>query len=312
MEHLFQYLFEPGLASSGPVRVALLVGTVVAVTSGVVGVFTVTRGQSFAGHALADVATTGGSGAFLIGLNQFWGFLAFGIGAAAFLEIIGVQRRRGRDVATGVVLGAGLGLAALFLYLDAARTSTTGASFTVLFGSIFVIASSTVPALIASGLIALLVVVVLSRVLLLSSLSPDIAAVRGVPVRAVGAAYLIALAISVSLSAVAIGAVLSTALLIGPAATALRIARGPVRAMAVSALIGVVATWLGILLAYDSYDWPPHGRGWPVSFFIVALVVIFYLLTHLRRSSRSRSARTASGAAGAHSCSEEGVCSAAS
>jgi len=155
-------------------------------------------------------------------------------------------------------------------------------------------------------------VVVLARVLLLSSLSPDIAAVRGVPVRAVGAAYLIALAISVSLSAVAIGAVLSTALLIGPAATALRIARGPVRAMAVSALIGVVATWLGILLAYDSYDWPPHGRGWPVSFFIVALVVIFYLLTHLRRSSRSRSARTASGAAGAHSCSEEGACSAAS
>jgi len=312
MEHFFHYLFEPGLVSSGPVRVALLVGTVVAVTSGVVGVFTVTRGQSFAGHALADVATTGGSGAFLIGLNQFWGFLAFGIGAAAFLEIIGVQRRRGRDVATGVVLGAGLGLAALFLYLDAARTSTTGASFTVLFGSIFVIASSTVPALIASGLIALLVVVVLSRVLLLSSLSPDIAAVRGVPVRAVGAAYLIALAISVSLSAVAIGAVLSTALLIGPAATALRIAKGPARAMAVSALIGVVATWLGILLAYDSYDWPPHGHGWPVSFFIVALVVIFYLLTCLRRPSRSRSARTASGAAGAHSRSEEGACSAAS
>jgi zinc/manganese transport system permease protein len=190
----------------------------------------------------------------------------------------------------------------------------------VLFGSIFVIAPSTVPALIASGLIALLVVVVLCRVLLLSSLSPDIAAARGVPLRAVGAAYLIALAISVSLSAVAIGAVLSTALLIGPAATALRIAKGPVRAMAVAALIGVVTTWLGILLAYDSYDWPPRGHGWPVSFFIVALVVIFYLLTYLRRPSRprprslslSRSARSASGAARAHSRPEEGTCSAAS
>ena len=63
--------------------------------------------------------------------------------------------------------------------------------------------------------------------LLLSSLSPDLAAARGVPVRAVGAAYLVALAISVSLSAVAIGAVLSTALLIGPAATALRHRQGP-------------------------------------------------------------------------------------
>ena len=46
-----------------------LVGTVVAITSAMVGVFTVTRGQSFAGHSLADVATTGGSGAFLIGVD---------------------------------------------------------------------------------------------------------------------------------------------------------------------------------------------------------------------------------------------------
>src|ERR1700689_5735836 len=221
------YVFAPGLFGSGPVRTALLVGAIVAITSGVIGVFTVIRGQSFAGHSLADVATTGGSGAFLIGVNQFWGFLAFGAGAAAFMEMIGVQRRRGRDVATGVVLGAALGLAALFLYLDTQSSSTTGVSFTVLFGSMFVLTPSTVPALIVSALLALATVVVLARVLLLSSLSTDIAAARGVPVRAVGAAYLMALAVSVALSAVIIGAVLSTALLIGPAATALRLARSP-------------------------------------------------------------------------------------
>jgi zinc/manganese transport system permease protein len=288
MGHFWSYVFEPGLLTSSTVRLAALVGVIVAITSGVVGVFTVTRGQSFAGHALADVATTGGSGAFLVGLNQFWGFIAFGVGAAAFLEMIGVQRRRGRDVATGVVLGAALGAAALFLYLDTQLSSTTGASFTILFGSLFVISPSTIPALVASGLVALAVVIVLSRVLLLSSLSPDIAAARGVPVRAVGAAYLIALAVSVSLSAVVIGAVLSTALLIGPAATALRVAKGPGRAMAAAALTGVIATLLGIVLAYDSYYWPPHGRGWPVSFFVVGFIVVFYLLSYLRVPGRSR------------------------
>jgi len=213
---------------------------VVAITSAVVGVFTVTRGQSFAGHSLADIATTGGSGAFLIGVNQFWGYLAFGAGAAAFMEMIGIQRRRGRDVATGVVLGAALGLAALFLYLGTQYSSTTGASFSILFGSIFVITTSTVPALIASALLALVTVVALARVLLLTSLSPDIAAARGVPVRAVGAAFLMALAVSVALSAVIIGAVLSTALLVGPAATALRLAKGPVRAIVTAAAIGVL------------------------------------------------------------------------
>ena len=109
------------------------------------------RAQSFAGHSLADIATTGGSAAFLVGLNQFWGFLAAGIAASALMEGIGVQRRRGRDVATGVVLGGALGFAALFLYLGTQQTSTTGASFSILFGSIFVVSPDTVPAILAAG-----------------------------------------------------------------------------------------------------------------------------------------------------------------
>ena len=310
MGHFFSYIVEPGLLSSGPVLTALLVGTVVAVTSGVVGVLTVIRGQSFAGHSLADVATTGGAGAFLAGLNQFWGFLLAGVAGAAIMELIGVQRRRGRDVATGVVLGAALGAAALFLYLGTQTSSTTGASFTILFGSMFVISPDTVPALIASGVLALAVVAVLSRVLLLTSLSPELAAARGVPVRAVGIGYLAALAVSVSLSAVVIGAVLSTALLIGPAATALRIAKRPTRAMAAAALIGTAATWLGILLSYDSHYWPPSGHGWPVSFFVVALVVAGYLLSYAWRPGRlARRRRARAGAAAATTDREEPACS---
>jgi zinc/manganese transport system permease protein len=297
VSHILGYLVEPGLLGSGPVRTAVLVGTVVAVTSGVVGVLTVIRGQSFAGHALADVATTGGAGAFLAGINQFWGFLLAGIAGAALMELVGVQRRRGRDVAAGVILGAALGAAALFLYLGTLSSSTTGASFTILFGSMFVISPDTVPALIASGLVALATVAVLSRVLLLTAISPDLAAARGVRVRAVGVGYLAALAVTVSLSAVVIGAVLSTALLIGPTAIALRVTRRPGLAMAVAALTGTAATWLGIALAYDSYYWPPGGRGWPVSFFVVALVVVGYLLSWAWRPGRGLRRGSAAGIA---------------
>jgi len=277
------YLIEPGFLSSGPVRTALLVGTVVAVTSGVIGVFTVIRGQSFAGHSLSDVATTGGAGAFLAGISQFWGFLVTGVVAALLMEGIGAQRRRGRDVATGVVLGGALGLAALFLYLGTLKTATSGASFTILFGSIFVVSPDTVPAIIAAGLVALAATALLARPLLLTALSPDIARTRGVSVKIVGIAYLMALAVDVSLSAVAIGAVLSTALLIGPAATALRLVKSPVKAMAAAAVLGLAVTWISVLLAYDSYDWPPRGHGWPVSFFVVALVLVGYLATYVPR-----------------------------
>jgi zinc/manganese transport system permease protein len=109
---------------------------------------------------------------------------------------------------------------------------------------------------------------------------------------------------------VVIGAVLSTALLIGPAATALRVAKRPTRAMAAAALIGTAATWLGILLSYDSHYWPPSGHGWPVSFFVVALVVAGYLLSYAwRPGRRARRRRARAGAAAAATEREEPACS---
>jgi zinc/manganese transport system permease protein len=281
MTHLLSMVIEPGFFGNGPVRVALVAGGVVALVSGVVGMFTVLRGQAFAGHALADVGATGGSGAFLVGVNPLWGFVGIGVLAAGIMEMIGIRRPRGRDVATGIVLGAGLGLAALFLYWDATFTNTTGATISVFFGSMFVISASTVPAIVVFSLLALGVVVLLYRRLLLSSVSTDMASVRGVPVRVTGVLYLLAMAVAVSLAALTIGAILSTALLIGPAATAMRLTSRTGLAAILSGLIGVAATWLGILLAYDSFYWPPAQHGWPVSFFVVTLVFVFYLLAQL-------------------------------
>jgi zinc/manganese transport system permease protein len=81
---------------------------------------------------------------------------------------------------------------------------------------------------------------------------------------------------------------LSTALLIGPAATALQLTRRPGTAMVLAGAIGVGATWLGILLSYDSFYWPPAQKGWPVSFFVVTLIFAFYVLADLGRWVRAR------------------------
>ena len=290
MGHVLGLIFAPGFFSSAPVQVALVTGGVVALVSGIVGTFAVLRGQSYAGHALADISVTGGSGSFLVGVSPLWGFVGISVLAAAVMDMIGVQRPRGRDLATGIVRGAGLGLAALFLYWDATFTSTTGATITILFGSIFTISSSIIPVVTLLSLAALAIVMTLYRPLLLSSVSPDLAFVRGVPVRLVGALCLVAIALAVALSALTIGAILSTALLVGPAATALRLTNKPGLAMIWAAIIGLVATWLGILLAFDSFYWPPARQGWPVSFFVVTLVFTFYLIAQAPSALRARRA----------------------
>ncbi len=274
-------VIEPGFFSSEDVRVAAVVGAVAAIVAGVVGMFTVMRGQSFAGEALGDIGTAGGSAAFLGGVGLLWGVVAFDVVAAAVMEMIGIQRPRGRDLATGIVLGAFLGLAALLLYLNSTVHDTTGAVDTVLFGSVFTFARSQIPAVLALSIAALAIVALLYRPLLLSSMSAEMASARGIPVRLVGAAYLLAMALAVALAAMTIGTILATALLVGPAATALRVTRRPGVAIAVAALLGVGSMWLGILLAYDSFYWPPVGTGWPVSFFVVTLIFLTYLLSGL-------------------------------
>ena len=279
MSGFWSWLVEPGFFSTQTVQVAALVGGVVAFTSGVVGLFTVMRRQSFAGEALGDVGTTGGAGAFLISINPLWGFVGAALVAAGVIEAIGTRRAKSRDLATGIVLGAALGFAALFLYFDTTHSSTTGATITVLFGSLFVIDTSIVPAIVGLSAAVLATVLLLYRPLLLATLSPDLAQARGIRVRLLGVGYLVAMAVAVSLAALTIGAVLATALLIGPPATALRLVKRPGLAALVGGGIGVLATWLGILLAYDSYYWPPVEHGWPVSFLIVALVFAFYLLS---------------------------------
>ena len=64
-----------------------------------------------------------GSAAFYFGFSPLAGFIGGGVIGAGAMEVVGVQRVRSRDLATGIVLGAATGLAALFLYLD---TTTIG------------------------------------------------------------------------------------------------------------------------------------------------------------------------------------------
>jgi zinc/manganese transport system permease protein len=281
VSHFLAPVFETGFFESEAVRTAVIVGTAVALVAGALGVFTVMRGQSFAAEAFGDIGTTGGSGAFLVGVGPLLGFLVSGVLAGGAMELVGIQRARGRDLATGIVLGVALGLAALFLYLDSTVHNTTGATVTILFGSIFTIPASTIPLVAALAGVVVAVLLVIHRPLLLVTVSPELATARGVPVRLLGVTYLLALAVAVALCALTIGSILSTALLIGPAAAALRLTRRPGRAVLVAGLLGVAAVWLGIVLAYDSNRWPPQGTGWPVSFFVVAIVFVVYLLSGL-------------------------------
>src|SRR5258707_326652 len=81
---------------------------IVAVLAGIVGVFLVARGQTFAGHALSHVGFAGATAAGLLGIAPLGGMVGFTLAAGIAMGLLGEQLSA-RDVAIGIVLATSLG-----------------------------------------------------------------------------------------------------------------------------------------------------------------------------------------------------------
>lgn len=249
---------------------ALLAGICVAVVAAVAGYFMIVRGLTFAGHALPNIGFAGAAGAVLLGIDPVFGLFVFTIGAAIGISILG-ERLNERDTAIGIIMTLALGLGILFLSLYAGFAQQV---YSILFGQIVGISRTNVLITAIASILTLALLLVLFRPLLFSSFDPEVAEARGVPVRLLAMVFLVLVAITVSLAVQVVGALLMFTLLVGPAATAIRIVQRPLWAIMLAIALGVSYTCLGIFLAaYSVYL--------PVSFFIATLSFGVYLPVRL-------------------------------
>jgi zinc/manganese transport system permease protein len=251
-------------------RNAFIAAGVAAVVSGLVGYFLVLRGQTFAGHALGHIGFAGATGAVLIGLSPVWGLVGVTVAAGIVMGLMG-DRLNGRDVAIGVVLALALGFGLLFLHYYTAFASQATA---LLFGNVLAVDGSMIATLIGLGVITLAALAAIMRPLIFSSLQPELAEAKGVPLRFISIAFLTIVALAVSESAQIVGILLVFSLMVGPPAAAQRLVAGLRSGIALSAGLALVDAWLGIAVAYHT--------DWPVSFCIAMLSALGYFATRGR------------------------------
>jgi zinc/manganese transport system permease protein len=244
-------------------------GTVVAIVAGVIGYFVVLRGTSFAAHALSHIGFAGATGAVVLGVSPVLGLLAFTVGSGVTIGALG-SRIRGRDVTIGIVLAWTLGLGVLFISLS---TGYATEAYALLFGEILGISDRDVVIVVAAAIPTLVALAVLYRPLLFSSVDESLAAARGVPVTPLSIAFMAVLALAVTEAVQVVGVLLIFALIVTPAAIAIRWTHRPAAAIAVSAGLALLFTWSGLTVAFYS----PH----PVSFFITSMAFGTYLVVRL-------------------------------
>jgi zinc/manganese transport system permease protein len=257
-------------------RNALIGGAIVAVAAGLLGYFVVVRQHAFAAHALAHIGFPGATGAILIGVPVTLGLAVFTIGGALAIGLLG-KRMAEREVSTGTILAFATGLGVLFNSLTTRSANTVT---NVLFGNLLAISTDE---LVTFGLIATAIVValaVIARPLTFASVNEQVAEAKGLPIRALGVAFLVLLALVITMAVQVVGTLLLFALVVTPSATALRLTARPAMVALLGTAIGLTGVIGGLVLA-TMFNLPP-------SFFVVTIVFVIWLgvLAATRRRRR--------------------------
>lgn len=224
----------------------LLAIVLVGVTCATVGVYVVLRRMAFIGDALSHTALPGLVVAYLQGWNLFGGALVAGLITALGIGWLSRREEVREDTAIGILFTAMFSLGILLV--------STTRSFRdlshMLFGNILGV---TGPDLAVIGVVAVVVVAALGifhKELELTSFDPTHAAVIGLRPDRIRYGLLMLLALAVVSAIQAVGVVLTSALLVTPAAAAALLTNRLPRMMLLATLIAVGSGIVGLYASY--------------------------------------------------------------
>ncbi len=258
---------------------SIIAGAVLGVVGGLIGVFVMQRDMAFAVHGISELSFAGAAAALLFGGNVVAGSLGGSLIAALIIGVLGAKARD-RNSIIGVLMPFGLGLGILFLALYPGRS---GNRFGLLTGQILSVDIPQLGSLIAISVVVLVVLLVIWRPLVFDSIDPDVAMARGVPARTLSIVFMVLLGLMVAVSVQIIGALLVLALLVTPAAAALRVSSSPVVVPLLAMLFGFVSAVGGILLAI--------GGSLPISPYVTTISFLIYLGCRLVGRVKGRNLR---------------------
>lgn len=266
------------------VQNSIIAGALLGIVGGLIGPFVMSRDLAFAVHGISELSFAGAAGALLLGANVVAGSLVGSLAAAVLIGVLGT-RARDRNSITAVLMPFGLGIGILFLALYDGRTAN---KFGLLTGQIVSVDNPQLGLLVVISIVVIVGLFIMWRPLTFASVDADVARARGLPVDAIGIAFMVLLGLATAVSIQIVGALLVLALLVTPAAAAMRVTSSPLLTPLLSVVFAVVSVVGGILLAL--------GGGLPISPYITTISFLIWLVCRIvgRRPGRSQ-ARIVSG-----------------
>lgn len=230
----------------GFMQTGLLAATLVGLTCAAAGVYVVLRRMAFIGDALAHTILPGLVVAYLNGWNLFGGAVVAGIATALGIGWLSRRDVVREDTAIGVLFTA---MFALGILLISTVRSFRDLSH-MLFGDLLGVTTADLRLIALVAAVVLILLALFHKELELTSFDPIYAEVIGLRADLVRYGLLVVLALTVVAGIQAVGVVLTSALLVTPAAAASLITNRLPRMMLVAALIAVASGIAGLYASY--------------------------------------------------------------
>ncbi len=258
------------LLSNPYAQKALLVSILVGIACSQIGIFLVLRKMSLIGDSLAHVALGALTVGVFVGVYPLYLAAPITVSISLFILRISRNRRMHLDAALGIMSAIGVSLAVI---LSSISTNFTIDLMHFLFGSILFISNQDVVITIVLTTIILGVVFIFYQQLFSITFDESFAQTRGIKVNLLNNFFIILVSLSVIIAIRIVGALLVSALIILPAATALQLTSNFRQTHFLSGLMVVFTVFLGIVLSFI-FNLPPGSVIVlvSVSFFLIVLL----------------------------------------
>lgn len=247
---------------------AFLVGVLLAVIIPCIGTTVVLKRLSMIGDALSHTSLAGVAAGLILSVNPILGATLACIAAAFGIEFIRKKIPKYAELSIAIIMSAGVGFAGVLS--GYVKNAANFNSF--LFGSIVSISNFEVFLVMGLSLVVLVSFVLLYKELFFVSLDEHAARMAGVRVNIINSVFTLLTALTVSVAARTVGALVVSSLMVVPVACGMQLGKSYLQTVLYSVGGAVCFTVAGL---FASYYWGMKPGGAIVLIGVAVLVLLF-------------------------------------
>lgn len=254
---------------------ALMAGVAISVITPIMGLLLILRRQSLMSDTLAHVSLAGAALGAIFGINPSWPTLIVVVLASIVIEYLRVVYVNFSEVSIAMMMATGMALALILVGLN-----NNAGNFQIeqyLFGSIILVSDTGLKMLVSLAIGILFLYVLFRKPLYIISFDEATAKTLGLPVRWISILFSILTGATISVMMPIVGALLVSALIVIPSATAIKLARSFTQAILIGIVINLFGIFMGIMVSFY-WDTPP---GASITLFFVLVFIGVTLVQNL-------------------------------